>query len=224
MMDGMRTSGVVAALAALAAIVDLACATAGWQSVRAFTKPLPALILAVGAWRAAGVGFLPAGLLAAAAGDELLLREGDLAFMLGMGAFAAMHLCYIAAFARLGTGAGYVKRLPWLLLPFAALVVGTNVLLGPQAGAFALPVAIYSALLGAMAVCAVDAAGRVNARAARLIAGGALIFMVSDTLLAFAKFAHGFPLSGTAAILAIDGSYFIAQIAIATGAIEATVS
>ena len=117
-----------------------------------------------------------------------------------------------------------MKRLPWLLLPFAALVVGTNVILGPQAGTFALPVAVYSALLGAMAVCAVDAAGRVNARAAWLIAGGAVLFMASDTTLAFAKFSRGFPLAGITAELAIVGTYFIAQIAIATGAIDATES
>jgi len=219
----MRTPVAFAALAALAAAADLACAAAGWQAARVVTKPLPALILAAGAWRSArATWFLPAGLIAAAAGDELLLHGGDLAFMLGMCAFAAMHVCYIAAFARLGAGRGYVRRSPWLLLAFAALVVGTNVLLGPQAGALALPVAVYSSLLGAMAVCAVDAAGRVRASAARLIAGGALLFMVSDTMLAFATFDRGFPLTGTVAELAIVGSYFIAQIAIATGTIEAS--
>ncbi|HTA38378.1 MAG TPA: lysoplasmalogenase [Candidatus Acidoferrales bacterium] len=213
----------LAILAALAAIVDLICAGAGWDAARTVTKPLPALVLAYGAWRIPRVPrFLAAGLVAAAIGDELLLHAGELTFMLGMCAFAAMHVCYIAAFARLGRGAGYVKRLPWLLLPFAALVVGTNVILGPQAGTFALPVAVYSALLGAMAVCAVDAAGRVNARAAWLVAGGALAFMASDTTLAFAKFSRGFPLTGTTAELAIVGTYFLAQIAIATGVIEAT--
>jgi len=215
----------LAGLAALAAVVDLICAAAGWESARVLTKPLPALVLAFGAWRVPRVPrFLAAGLVAAAIGDELLLHSGELTFILGMCAFAAMHVCYIAAFARLGRGAGFVKRLPWLLLPFAALVVGTNVILGPQAGTFALPVAVYSALLGAMAVCAVDAAGRVNARAAWLIAGGALVFMASDTTLAFAKFSRGFPLTGTAAELAIVGTYFVAQIAIATGVIEATES
>jgi uncharacterized membrane protein YhhN len=221
----MFGTGAYAALAALAAIADLVCAAAGWEGARAVTKPLPAVVLAIAAWRAPGCPrFLPAGLLAAALGDELLLHGGDLAFMLGMCAFSAMHVCYITTFARLGTGPGFVKRMPWLLLPFAALVVGTNVLLGPQAGTFALPVAVYSALLGAMAVCAVDAAGRINARAAWLLAGGALVFMASDTMLAFAKFSHGFPLTGTVAELAIVGSYFAAQIAITTGTIDATAS
>ena len=216
----MFEGGTLVALAALAAVADLICTVAGWEAARAITKPLPALLLAIGVWRVPRAPrFLAVGLLFAAAGDELLLHYADLTFMLGMCAFAAMHLCYIAAFARLGSGAGLVRRLPWLLLPFAALVVGTNVLLGPQAGSFALPVAVYSALLGAMAVCALDAAGRINVRAARLLAGGALMFMASDTALAFAKFWPGFPLTGTTAEIAIVGAYFIAQIAIATGAI-----
>jgi uncharacterized membrane protein YhhN len=213
------------ALAALVAVVDLVCAMAGWEAARAVTKPLPALILAIAVWRTPRAPrIFAAGLVAAAAGDELLLHAGELLFMLGMCAFAAMHLCYIAAFARLGSGSGLVRRLPWLLLPFAALVVGTNVLLGPQAGSLALPVAVYSALLGAMAVCALDAAGRVNTRAAWLIAGGALVFMTSDTMLAFAKFWPGFPLSGAYSELAIVGTYFAAQIAIAAGVLEATAS
>lgn len=204
-----------------AAAADLVCAALGWEGVRAVTKPLPAVLLAVAALTAPRVPrVFGVGLLLAAAGDELLLRGGDLAFMAGMGAFAAMHVCYITTFARIGAGPGLVRRVPWLVLPFAAAVVGTNVLLGPQAGSFALPVALYSTLLGAMALCAVNAAGRVNERAARLIAGGALVFMVSDTTLAFAKFWTGFPLSGTAAELAIVGSYFAAQILIAGGVID----
>lgn len=218
----MPNAAATLVLAGLAALADLVCAAAGWEGARVATKPLPALILAYAAFRAPRVPrTLAAGLVAAGVGDELLLSSGSLSFMLGMCAFAAMHVCYIAAFARLGSGRGFVRRMPWLLLPFAALVVGTNVILGPQAGTFALPVAVYSALLGAMAVCAVDAAGRINARAAWLIAGGALVFMASDTTLAFAKFSHGFPLSGTPAELAIVGSYFIAQIAITAGAIAA---
>jgi uncharacterized membrane protein YhhN len=221
----MLNSGAFLALAVLAAIVDLVCAMAGWEAARAVTKPLTAVILAVAVFRTPRAPrIFAAGLLAAAIGDELLLHTGDLAFTFGMASFAAMHICYIAAFARLGSGAGLVRRLPWLLLPFAALVVGTNVLLGPQAGTFALPVAVYSALLGAMAVCALDAAGRVNARAAWLMAGGALVFMTSDTMLAFAKFWPGFPLTGRLSELAIVGSYFAAQIAIAAGVVEATAS
>ena len=103
----MLETGRLAGLAALAAVVDLICAAAGWESARTVTKPLPALVLSYGAWRVPRVPrFLAAGLVAAAIGDELLLQAGELTFMLGMCAFAAMHVCYIATFARLGHGPG----------------------------------------------------------------------------------------------------------------------
>ncbi|HTX58530.1 MAG TPA: lysoplasmalogenase family protein [Verrucomicrobiae bacterium] len=208
--------------AAAAALLDLAAAALGWASLRELTKPLPALLLAILAARSAGVPRLfPAGLVLAAAGDELLLRPGDAAFAAGMAAFAAMHVCYIVTFGRLGKGPGLLRRVPSLVLPFAAAVLGTNLLLAGQAGSFALPVALYSVLLGAMAACACDAAGRLPRPAGLALAAGALLFMLSDTALAFATFWPGFALHGNAAEIAIVGVYFAAQIAIAGGVCSA---
>jgi uncharacterized membrane protein YhhN len=168
---------------------------------------------------------LAAGLVFAAGGDELLLHGDDTAFAAGMAAFVAMHLCYIGAFVKVGTGKGLVARWPWLVVPYAFAAVGMDATLWRYAGRFALPVAIYSIALAAMACAALNAAGRVaNTRAAVLIAGGALVFMISDTLLAFAKFWPGFPLSGVPAELAILGSYYVAQVCIATGVLYTTTS
>lgn len=213
-----------AAAAAVCAVADLVAAALGWEGLRALTKPLPAVLLAIGVFRSPGTPkLLAAGLLFAAAGDELLLHAGDTAFMLGMAAFAAMHATYIAAFARIGAGAGLVRRMPLLALPYAAAALAMDALLWTHAGPFAIPVTAYSLLLAGMALAALDAAGRIEDRgAAALLAGGALIFMASDTTLAFAKFWPGFPLSATAAELAIVATYFAAQIAIAAGAMRAT--
>jgi uncharacterized membrane protein YhhN len=207
------------AVALLAALADLVAAALGWEPLRIATKPLPALILALAVFRARGAPrAFGAGLLLAAAGDELLLHAGDAAFMAGMAAFAAMHACYIAAFARLGSGAGLVRRIPWLVLPYALAAIGSAAVLWPYAGRFAAAVAAYGLLLAAMAIAALDAAGRVaNPFRSYAIAGGALIFMLSDTLLASAKFLPGFPLAGASAELAVMASYFLAQIAIAAG-------
>jgi uncharacterized membrane protein YhhN len=212
-------------LAACAAALDLAVAAAGLPALRAVTKPLPALLLALAAYRSKAPLAFALGLVFAAAGDELLLRDGDAAFMAGMAAFAAMHVSYVAAFARLGDGAGLLHRAPWLALGYAAAAIGMDAVLWPHAGRFAPPIAVYSVLLAVMAASALNAAGRLqNVRAAVLLAGGALVFMGSDTLLAFAKFWPGFPLAGVPAELAIVGSYFIAQIAIAEGVISSRTS
>ena len=62
---------------------------------------------------------------------------------------------------------------------------------------------------------------RIDTRAGLSIGGGALIFMISDTLLAYVSFYPGFPLSGKWAELAIVGTYFAAQLLIATGVVGA---
>jgi uncharacterized membrane protein YhhN len=214
----------VVLLAFIAAIADLVLAAHGWNAPRITTKPLPALLLAIAVFGSRGVPrAFGLGLLLAAAGDELLLFAGDAPFVAGVSCFAGMHLCYIAGFARTGTGMGLVRRFPWLLAPYALAVAGVNALLWHPAGRFALPLAVYSVLLGAMAVAALNAAGRVdNNRAARMIVAGALIFMGSDTLLAFVKFWPWFPLTGLVSEITIVGTYFIAQIAIVTGLLVAT--
>jgi len=211
---------IVALAAALADVVAIAL---GWEAIRVVTKPLVALILAAAVARTStALRWLAAGLIAAAAGDELLLRNDDLHFLLGMSAFAVMHVCYIVAFANAGSGPGLVRRMPWLIAPYAIAAIGLDLLILPRAGTFAVPVAAYSVLLAAMALSALNAAGRVNNdRAARLLAGGAIVFMISDSTLALAKFLPGFPLTGNLAQIAIVATYFIAQIAIATGAIAA---
>ncbi len=211
--------------AALVAAIDLTAEALGWHALRFVTKPLVALLLAAAVVvraprvpRALGIG-----LCCAAAGDALLLLPGTRAFAFGMAAFAAMHVAYMIAFAHLGRGPGAVARHPWLVVPIAFAVVAVGAILDPQAGALALPLALYSALLGGMTLFAIDAAGRNGPTAAAALAGGGVAFMASDTLLAFATFAPGFP-HGRPTGLIVMLLYFGAQIAIARGAIAASSS
>lgn len=206
-------------LAAVAAALDLLALGLGWHAVRAFTKPLPAVLLALAVLRTQGSARIVAlGLIFAALGDALLLGGGSSAFAAGMGTFAVMQVCYILAFIQMGSGVGRVRRHPWLVLPFAFAVVAISAVLDPQAGTLALPLAIYSALLGAMALCALDASGRMPTRAGLVLAAGALAFVASDTLLASATFVAGFP-SGLGVQMGVMLAYFVAQIAIAWGTI-----
>jgi uncharacterized membrane protein YhhN len=182
-------------------------------------KPLPALLLAAWVARSGASRAVAIGLCCAAAGDELLLGAGTIPFALGMLAFVAMHGCYIAGFSRLATCNGVVRRRPWLALPYAIAVVGTTIVLAPQAGPLAVPVAIYSVVLGAMALVALDQIGRIALPAALAIAGGALLFMCSDTLLAFSTFSPAWPLSATPTNVLVLGTYYVAQVAIASGVV-----
>ncbi|NEA41063.1 lysoplasmalogenase family protein [Streptomyces sp. SID11385] len=136
-----------------------------------------ALLLPLLAWYAVRAG-APRPLLAALAagwlGDLLLLSPADPAFLAGMAAFAAGHVCYLVTFLRHGaTPRAQPVRLGGGVLVLAAVLL---VLWPGLPAGLRLPMAAYSVLLTATAL----AAQRCGARAA---AGGAL-FLVSDLLIA----------------------------------------
>jgi uncharacterized membrane protein YhhN len=199
-MPGIVLSIVVAAL-------DLVVATLGWTTLRVVTKPLVAVILAVVIWRA-GSKTIAAGLIAAAVGDELLLNPGATFFLLGMIAFVAMHASYITAFWRAGLNRPNARSSA-IGLAYIAALVGSDAILVPSAGTFAVPLVAYGTFLVAMAYTALDVAP--------LTAIGGAIFMSSDTLLAYLKFWPGFPFAPQSAMLVIDATYFAAQILIVAG-------
>lgn len=194
-------------LSIVAAVVDLTCATLGYNDVRVVTKPLVAFILAVTAWRG-GARYLGAGLLFAAVGDELLLRDDPTRFMAGMGAFLIMQICFIAAFAcatqwRPGRKRDFMEA-AFLLAPPLSLLF-----LRPSSKIMSAALLLYGWALVLMARGAI-AVGPIAAV-------GGLMFVVSDTTLAFGKFYPNFPLPPHLTEVFVDGSYFIAIVLIVAG-------
>ncbi|WP_171171398.1 lysoplasmalogenase [Streptomyces sp. I05A-00742] len=160
---------------AAAAGVHLGALLTGSQPVARATKPVLMPLLAEYVLHRGGPRLLALALLFGCAGDALLQTGGDLAFLLGMGSFAAGHACYLALFARHGGPGG--ARARRLAAGYATAWAGTVALLWPGLPAeLRLPVALYSLLLTATALGAV----RTRPRAAL---GGAL-FLLSDTLIA----------------------------------------
>ena len=118
-------------------------------------------------------------------GDVLLQNPGDIGFLIGMGAFGVAHLAYIALYL----GLLRTRRVPWwgylLAVAWWACLLA---LLLPALGGLLVPVAIYGTVLGAAAAAALGTT--------RLIAVGAAIFLVSDTLLGLDRFSPGFSFDG----------------------------
>ncbi|WP_326542786.1 lysoplasmalogenase [Pseudorhodoferax sp.] len=177
-------------------------------------KPLATVLIIVMAWprgRAVPLQrrWVLAGLLLSLAGDVALLwpQQG---FLPGLVSFLLAHLAYLLAFTR-------TQRLAARWWPFAAYAgVAAVVLAGLWPGvpaALRVPVLAYVLCLGAMAAQAAvlwrcqpaDAAAR------RLALGGAL-FLVSDALLATSRFATPLPMAS----LWILASYWCAQACIAS--------
>jgi len=147
-------------------------------------KPLPVLALALWVLRAPRSAYrnrLAAGLALSLVGDVLI--EGS--FVAGLAAFLLAHVAYTAAFV------ADTKRLHLLrALPVAVYGAGMMALLWPGLGDLRLPVVAY-----AMAICTMvwRSAARVgNTGAPRpgewAALAGAILFALSDTLIALDRF------------------------------------
>ncbi|MFD0024672.1 lysoplasmalogenase [Streptomyces sp. NPDC058382] len=154
----------------VACAVDLVAVLAGGTGAHLVAKPLLMPLLAGYAVARRGPRPLVAALLLGWAGDVFLLADADTAFLIGMGCFAAGHLCYLRLFGR-ARGA----LLPGLLYA-AVLAVFVTLIWGGLPAGLRIPLAGYSVLLTAMAYRS-GVLGRCAA------AGGAL-FLLSDGLIA----------------------------------------
>jgi uncharacterized membrane protein YhhN len=183
-------------------------------------KPATTLLIAGVAWQVHDPAqpfyrrAVLAGMLLSCVGDIALMLPMD-AFVPGLVAFLLAHLCYIVAF-RDGLRAGRGLFAAAVLLgAFAVLnVMG----LWPHLPApMRIPVLAYVVVLASMAVLALARLWRstrpdpVEARSVRWAAAGALLFVASDSLLAWDRFADGLPLAS----LLVLSSYYAAQYAVA---------
>jgi len=128
---------------------------------------------------------LIAALVLSAMGDWFLSRDGDKAFLLGLGSFLAAHVAYIALFWSLGGGLPALQAEPWRLAVVAAMAVlalAMLVLLMREVGPdLRFPVTVYIVAILAMGIAAL------TTNSAWIIAG-ALAFMASDATLATERF------------------------------------
>ena len=166
------------------------------------------------------------GLAASFLGDLLLQLSGKKYFLPGMLAFLAAHCLYIAAF---GTAAAFfsgdgrffpLRRILWTAA-VATLLALLMLLSRMRFGNLLIPVLIYTAAISLMFVMAVSL-GMASLRALPAPAGtalmlslaaGALLFLFSDTVLAFGVFGGK---SGKGAAALNLYTYYAAQALIAS--------
>ncbi|KAF1055460.1 MAG: hypothetical protein GAK43_00254 [Stenotrophomonas maltophilia] len=142
-------------------------------------------------------------------GDIALMLPVD-AFLPGLVVFLLAHGCYIVAFRAGWGGGGWLLGSGVLLATVAAVNIAG---LWPHLPlAMRVPVLVYVAALALMAALALARAGARSAPpGARWAAVGALLFVASDALLAWDRFAGGLP----QASLLVLASYYAAQYGIA---------
>jgi uncharacterized membrane protein YhhN len=149
------------------------------------------------------------GLLFSMVGDVLLMYEGGFFFMSGLLAFLLAHLSYIVGTSSALQGRrGFLEANPGWIVPF--LVYPAVMLYGLWDGipeGMRAPVTMYALVIATMAQSVVNLYGYIEKTVFRNLFAGAVLFVLSDSLLAVAKF--GTPFTGDK--VAIIATYMAGQ-------------
>lgn len=139
-------------------------------------------------------------------------------FMFGLASFLIGHLAYISAFyLDYKWHPSIEKKYTRIaLVVFGLFCLSFCLYLRPHLNEMKIPVMIYAFVISCMGVMAVNRMGRVNTLSFNLIFWGAILFIVSDSILAFNKFVFPFEFAGIPIMI----TYMAAQYFITIGAVE----
>lgn len=191
-----------------------------------YSKPLIIFVLALyfvtsGVVRNKAFWLITISLLFSWLGDSFLMYQSldSNYFILGLGSFLIAHVMYAIAYFQLKWETADNPLLLTQKLRHSITLVLAGValvsILSPNLGEMRLPVTIYAAVLVFMAISALLRYGYTPIKSFGLIFGGAVIFMISDSLLAINKFLEPFSYAGFWVML----TYCIAQYLIIEGVI-----
>jgi uncharacterized membrane protein YhhN len=212
------TGSLVWLLPAVCALVDWYAVGRGDRRTEQWPKPatLIALIVAtlvLGATDTAAGRWLLVALAFGLAGDVALLEKSDSRFRLGLAAFLVGHVAFVLCFLQVGLDPRGWNYLSFLVLGACLLatrqVAASTYLRGGLA--LAAPVALYTVVIGAMVIYAFTTGEP-------LIAVGATVFAVSDTVLARDRFVRPWE----RAQLLVMITYHVGQALIVLGVLAAT--
>lgn len=149
------------------------------------------------------------GLLFSTLGDILLMFSGGTFFLLGLSAFLLAHLSYIGGIIRgLRDRRGFLVNKPLWILPFLLFpLLLLYWLWGGIPAGMRIPVAVYALVISTMAQSVANLYGNISNKIFWAMMGGAILFVLSDSLIAVNKFGHAFA-GGRVAVM---GTYMLGQ-------------
>jgi len=150
-------------------------------------------------------------------GDVILMFESfdKRVFFIGLLAFLFAHLRYIKFFSIVRMGEK-IKLKPGLILLVVVYYSGLIFLLFNDLHEMKIPVLVYGIVISSMFLLALHMLFIKNKEAGKMMMLGALLFIVSDSILAINKFYEPFEYAGIAIML----TYGIAQLLITLGAVK----
>ena len=135
-------------------------------------------------------------------------------FLAGLVGFLITHILYIVAFAKIsGNKIGFLKRFPWVAIPLLLYFSILIVWIFPNVPSeMKIPVVVYSLTIVIMVLSAMNNFSNVPKKVFANTFIGALLFMISDSIIAINKFVFPVAFAGVLImVLYISGQYFIAK-------------
>ena len=134
-------------------------------------------------------------------------------FLVGLTSFLITQLIYLVAFIITpGKNILFFRKI-YLLVPVVLYGWGILSLLSDGLGDMKIPVTVYTLVILSMLLAAINREKKVNRESFLLVFAGAILFVLSDSMIAINKFSQPFEL----ARIAIMSSYITAQYLIAVG-------
>lgn len=204
-------------------MADLAAVYLDKESVRFVTKSLLMPVLGIYFFsqtqsvRSPLKGWILIAFFFSWVGDVLLMfdAKNSIFFLLGLSAFFVTQVFYIIFFHNIRMRE-YIRGNALLLLIAIVYYSVLVSILSPFLGQLKLPVRIYGVVLSFMLMLAMHTVFSKNKKAGIWMMIGAILFVVSDSLLAFNKFYATFTYAGVLTML----TYGLAQLFIAKGAVK----
>lgn len=187
------------------------------NEMRWISKPLlmPVLMLLfyVSSKRKNGTQFylILAALFLSWCGDVLLQANF---FIPGLVSFLLAHVCYIIYFKKTGNRKGLLQMRPLIAIPVLLYVILLLLYLFPHLQELKIPVVVYSITIGVMLLMAINTRQQINNRPSHFFIIGALLFVISDSLLAINLFVE----QHLELSLSVMATYAAAQFLIVNGA------
>ncbi len=215
-----KQAGIIFGIYALVVLADLFFIYFNQPQLRWFTKPLLMPLLMLGFYVSTSQRNTRSFLLIIAAlflswgGDVLLQMEGM--FIPGLVSFLLAHIFYIIYFVKTGKETkGLMQQKPVIALAVLIYILIFLWLLFPYLDALKIPVTVYGITIGSMLLLALNTKHKLQDKTASLFIFGAVLFVISDSVLAVNLFAYKHLVLGLVVMI----TYAAAQYLIVKGAI-----
>jgi uncharacterized membrane protein YhhN len=140
----------------------------------------------------------------------------DFSFVPGLLCFLAAHIMYIVAFLRISGKSSLFPRRIYLFLPLVLYGAILIIFLYPGLDTMKVPVIFYAIVILSMVAAAINRLDRVSRPSYIIVLTGAILFVISDSIIAVTRFGHPFTHSGIAVMI----TYIVAQYLIVSGIIR----